>query len=99
MSVANNSPSQGSYHSGNLFQSRYIASGLKPFSYDVYYSPPLKRLVEFDFFSVNVLTVNVIREANEGLPNFTISFQDNKAVLQASESNELRCENFEVNFH
>ena len=33
------------------------------------------------------------------LPNFNISFEDDLAVLQASKSNESRCENFEVNLN
>ena len=33
MSVANNSPSQDSSHPGDLFQSRYVTPGFKPFSY------------------------------------------------------------------
>ena len=32
-SVTNNSPSQDSYHPGDLFQSRYATPGFKPFSY------------------------------------------------------------------
>ena len=36
-------------------------------------------------------------ETNEKLPKFTISLEDDLAVLQASESNESRYENFEVN--
>ena len=39
---------------------------------------------------VKVLTVNVVEETNEELPNFTISFEDDIAVLQTSESNELQ---------
>ena len=31
-SVTNNSPSQGSYHPDDLFQSRYATPGFKPFS-------------------------------------------------------------------
>ena len=31
-SVTNNSPSQGSDHPDDLFQSRYVTPGLKPFS-------------------------------------------------------------------
>ena len=39
-SVANNSPSQDSNHSDDLFQSRYVTPGFKPFScYD--YCPNL----------------------------------------------------------
>ena len=33
MSVANNSPSQDSNHPDDLFQSRYVTPGFKPFSY------------------------------------------------------------------
>ena len=33
MSVANNSPSQDSNHPDDLFQSRYVNPGFKPFSY------------------------------------------------------------------
>ena len=32
-SVANNSPSQNSNHPDDLFQSRYVTPGFKPFSY------------------------------------------------------------------
>ena len=32
-SVTNNSPSQDSYHPDDLFQSRYVTPGFKPFSY------------------------------------------------------------------
>ena len=32
MSVTNNSPSQDSYHPDDLFQSRYVTPGFKPFS-------------------------------------------------------------------
>ena len=32
-SVTNNSPSQDSSHPDDLFQSRYVTSGFKPFSY------------------------------------------------------------------
>ena len=32
-SVANNSPSQDSNHPDDLFQSRYVTPGFKPFSY------------------------------------------------------------------
>ena len=39
---------------------------------------------------VNVLTVNVTEETKEEQPNFTISFEDDLAVLQANESNESR---------
>ena len=39
-------------------------------------------------YAVNVLTVNVIGKTNEEPPNFTISFEDDLAVLQVSESNE-----------
>ena len=35
-SVTNNSPSQDSYHPDDLFQSRYVTPGFKPFSYDVF---------------------------------------------------------------
>ena len=45
--------------------------------------------------AVNVLRVNVKGQTNEEPPKFTISFEG--AMLQASESNESRCENFEVN--
>lgn len=44
-----------------------------------------------------VLTLNVMEETNEKLLKFTLRFKDDLAVLQASESNELHCENFEVN--
>lgn len=37
-------------------------------------------------FSVKVLTPNVLEETNEELPNFTISVEDDLAVLQGSES-------------
>ena len=42
-----------------------------------------------------------MEETNEELPNFTITFEDDLALLQATESNEIesnesRCENFEV---
>ena len=33
-SVTNNSPSQDSNHPDDLFQSRYVAPGFKPFSYE-----------------------------------------------------------------
>ena len=33
MSVTNNSPSQDSNHLDDLFQSRYVTPGFKPFSY------------------------------------------------------------------
>ena len=33
-SVTNNSPSQDSNHPDDLFQSRYVTAGFKPFSYD-----------------------------------------------------------------
>ena len=33
MSVTNNSPSQDSNHPDDLFQSRYVTPGFKPFSY------------------------------------------------------------------
>ena len=33
MSVTNNSPSQDSYHPDDLFQSRYVTPGFKPFFY------------------------------------------------------------------
>ena len=38
-------------------------------------------------------------ETNENLPNFTISFEDDLALLQANgiKSNESCCEKFEVN--
>ena len=39
---------------------------------------------------MNVLTVNVIGKTNEDPPNFTISFEDDLAVLQVSESNESK---------
>jgi len=32
-SVNNNSPSQDSHHPDDLFQSRYVTPGFKPFSY------------------------------------------------------------------
>ena len=35
-SVNNNSPSQDSNHPDDLFQSRYVTPGFKPFSYDKY---------------------------------------------------------------
>ena len=35
-SVTNNSPSQDSNHPDDLFQSRYLTSGFKPFSYFSY---------------------------------------------------------------
>ena len=35
-SVANNSPSQDSNHPDDLFQSRYVTPGFKPFSYLVF---------------------------------------------------------------
>ena len=38
-----------------------------------------------------------MEETNEKLLKFTLHFKDDLAVLQASESNELHCENFEVN--
>ena len=38
-----------------------------------------------------------MEETNEKLLKFTLRFKDDLAVLQASESNELHCENFEVN--
>lgn len=38
-----------------------------------------------------------MKETNEKLLKFTLRFKDDLAVLQASESNELHCENFEVN--
>ena len=38
--------------------------------------------------AVKVLTVNVMEEANEELPNFTISFENDLAVLQASKRDE-----------
>ena len=37
-------------------------------------------------FAVKVLTANVMEETNEELPNFTISVEDDLAVLQGSES-------------
>ena len=36
MSVTNNSPSQDFNHPDDLFQSRYVTPGFKPFSYVVY---------------------------------------------------------------
>ena len=33
MSLTNNSPSQDSNHPDDLFQSRYVTPGFKPFSY------------------------------------------------------------------
>ena len=38
-----------------------------------------------------------MEESNQELFNFTASFEDCSAVLQASESNESGCDNFEVN--
>ena len=35
MSVTNNSPSQDSNHPYDLFQSRYVTPGFKPFSYRI----------------------------------------------------------------
>ena len=34
-SVTNNSPSQDSNHPDDLFQSRYVTPGFKPFSYNI----------------------------------------------------------------
>lgn len=36
-----------------------------------------------------------MEESNQELFNFTASFEDGSAVLQASESNESGCDNFE----
>ena len=44
-SVAHNTPSQGSNHADDHFQSRYVTPGFKPFSYRPFYNCALSCLV------------------------------------------------------
>ena len=45
---------------------------------------------------MKVLKVNVMEETNEELLN--LNSENELAMLQASESNESRCDNFQVNY-
>ena len=65
------------------------------------YSASLQRLGKFGFLLLQVLTMNIMEQIKEEMPNFTISFEDDLAMFwpakatnhNESDSNELHCEN------
>ena len=56
-SVTNNSPSQNSNHPDDLFQSRYVTPGFKPFSYFLIEAERVKykKCVNFGVFTLQIV--------------------------------------------
>ena len=67
--VANNSPSQDCNHTGDLVQSRYVAPGMKPFSYlplllfkfFYCYKVPWVNFLHFNVFFFSILASRIKR--------------------------------------
>ena len=62
-SVNNNSPSQDSNHADDLFQSRYVTPGCKPFSYLMlsFLQKMINLLLEIRVLEIHVLEIRVLQ--------------------------------------